>query len=375
MAPQKETRDSHSAAGVASVSIARLVSLDAFRGWTMFWIVGGGAIMTGLVALGHNPIIDTLVYQLEHSPWQGLRYYDTIWPSFMLMTGISLYLSYAKRSPTTPYGILFRQVLRRVIVLFLLGSLRESVHLKQPLLVELSSALQPIAIAYFAAFLLVRKSWRFQAASGVLILFGYALLLAFIPAPGLVAGTYESGRNLVASVDIAVLGRTHQEGWGTVLSTIPTIATTLLGLLLGRLLGSDHPPKRKLALIGLIGVSAVLGGMILNPLVPVIMKLWTSSYGLASAGWSCLLFGAFYGVIDVLGYRRWAFPLVVIGMNALAVYMGRTLVPLGKIVGIFSAGIAANLGSFGPLFEALAVLLVEWLILYWMYRKKIFLVA
>ena len=82
----------------------RLVSLDAFRGWTMFWIVGGGAIVTGLAALGHNFVIDTIVYHLEHSPWRGLRYYDVIWPSFMLMTGMSLPFSYAKRIQSRTYG-------------------------------------------------------------------------------------------------------------------------------------------------------------------------------------------------------------------------------------------------------------------------------
>ena len=274
----------------------------------MFWIVGGGAIMAGLQALGHNPVIDTIAYQLDHTPWRGLRYYDLIWPSFMLMTGMSLPFSYAKRSLTQSHGEIFRRVLRRALVLFLLGSLRESVQLNHPYLVELSSALQPIAIAYLAAFLLVRKSWRFQAAVAVCILAGYALLLAFVGAPGVPAGSYQKGANLVAAVDIAVLGRTHEEGWGTVLSTIPTIATTILGLLIGELLMSDRRPEKKALVIGLIGISGVVVGLALDPVVPIIMKLWTTSYGVASAGWACLLFLAFYWIIDIRGYRGWSFP-------------------------------------------------------------------
>jgi predicted acyltransferase len=125
----------------------------------------------------------------------------------------------------------------------------------------------------------------------------------------------------------------------------------------------------------MIGFACVITGLILDPVVPIIMKLWTTSYGLASAGWSCLLFALFYWIIDVRGLRGWVFPFVVIGMNALAVYMGRTLVPLDDIVSIFSRGIAAHLGNFGSLFEALAVILVEWLILYWMYKRKLFLTA
>lgn len=354
---------------------ARLVSLDAFRGFIMFWIVGGSALMLGLQNLGSNPVINTIVSQLRHTDWQGLRFYDLIWPSFMLMTGMSLPFSYAKRSLTQTHSQILLRVLRRAVVLFLLGSLRESVHLKSPYLVELSSALQPIAIAYFAAFLLVRRSWRFQAATGAAILLGYALMLAFVPASGVPAGSYERGRNLVLSVDLAVLGRSLSEGWGTILSTIPTIATTILGLLLGELLMSARPIRSKVGIIAAVGVSGVALGWALNPIVPVIMKLWTTSYGIASAGWACLMFLFFYWIIDVRGHRQWAFPFVVIGMNAVAIYMAQTLIPLRKIVAIFTTGIAANLGPWGALFQAIAVLVVEWLILYWMYRRRIFLTA
>ena len=372
---QVSASQSPASAEASKLVSKRLISLDAFRGWTMFWIVGGGGIVAGLQALGHNPVIDTLVYHLDHTPWQGLRYYDLIWPSFMLMTGMSLPFSYAKRSLTQTHGQIFLRVLRRAVVLFLLGSIRESVNLKHPYLVELSSALQPIGIAYFCAFLLVRRSWRFQAGVAASILAGYALLLAFVPGPGVPAGSYQLGKNLVAAVDIAVLGRAHEEGWGTVLSTIPTIATTILGLLIGELLRSDRPQKNKIRIIALVGVSCVALGLAMDPIVPVIMKLWTTSYGLASAGWSCLLFLAFYAVVDARGYRKWTFPFIVIGMNAVAVYMGRTLVPLGGMVDFFTTGPAAAIGTFGPLFQAATVLVVEWLILYWMYKRKIFLTA
>jgi predicted acyltransferase len=371
--PEKQTEAA--SAGQPAAASARLVSLDAFRGWTMFWIVGGTSLLFGLEKLGHNAVLDAIVYQLRHTDWQGLRAYDLIWPAFMLMTGMSLPFSYAKRSLTQKHREIFFRVLQRALVLFLLGALRESVHLNHAYLVELSSALQPIGIAYFCAFLLVRRSWKFQAAVGGLILVVYALLLAFVPAPGVPAGNYAKNANLVWAVDLAALGRTHKEGWGTVLSTIPTISTTILGLLLGGLLRSNRRTPSKLRIIAAVGLCAVVLGWAMNPLVPVIMKLWTTSYGLASAGWACLTFLLFYWVIDVRGYRRWAFPFVIIGMNALAIYMAGTLVPLRRIVGIFTAGMAASLGPWGALFEAAAVLLVEWLILYWMYKRKIFLTA
>lgn len=345
--------------------LLRLDSLDAFRGFIMFWIVGGSALMVAFQKLGGNPLTDTIVQQLRHTDWQGLRFYDLIWPAFMLMTGLSLPFSYAQRCLHQTHGEILRRVLRRCVVLFLLGSLRESVKLNAPFLIELSSALQPIAIAYFAAFLLVRKTWQVQAVVGVFLLAGYGLALA--------PGGYARGANLVYYTDMAVLGRALPEGWGTVISTIPTLSTTILGLLLGRLLRSPRPAGEKVRIMAVVGLSGVALGAALHPVVPVIQKLWTTSYGLASAGCSCLMFLFFYWVIDVRGLRRWAFPFVVIGMNAVAIYMAGSLVPLRRIVGIFTTPLAAGWGPFGALFQALAVLVVEWLILYWMYRRKIFL--
>jgi len=357
------------------VPTTRLVSLDAFRGFIMFWIVGGSGLMLGLQKLGGNPVVDAIVQQLHHTDWQGLRFYDLIWPAFMLMTGMSVPFSYARRSQVQAHREIFLRVLRRCLVLFLLGSLRESVRGNAPYLVELSSALRPVAIAYFCAFLMVRRSWRFQAAAGALILAGYALLLALAPAPGIPPGSYQRNANLVWYVDRVVIGRTLPEGWGTAISTIPTISTTILGLLLGRLLMSPRSSRDKIRIIGALGVAGIALGWALNPVIPVIQKLWTTSYGLASAGWACLMFLAFYWIVDVRGRRRWSFPFVVIGMNAVAIYMAGSIVPFRRIIGIFTDPLAATLGPWSALFQAIAVLIVEWLILYWMYRRKIFLTA
>ena len=359
----------------ASPGTKRLFSLDAFRGWTMFWIVGGTGLVAGLQALNPNPVINGLVYELNHTDWQGLRFYDLIWPSFMLMTGMSLPLSYAKRSLTQTHHQIFMRVLRRFTVLFLLGSLRESIHFNHPYLVELSSALQPIAVAYLAAFLIVRKPWRFQAAVGASILVGYALLLAFVPAPGVPAGSYDRNANLVLWTDIATLGRVLPEHWGTVICTLPTISTTILGMLLGELLMTSRSAAQKMKIMALIGLSGVVLGWALNPVIPIVMKIWTTSYGLASAGWACLMFLFFYWIIDVRGSRKWAFPFVVIGMNAVAIYMSESIIPWSKVVAIFTNPLTASLGSITPLFHAMTVLLVEWLLLYWMYRRKLFLTA
>jgi predicted acyltransferase len=359
---------------------ARLVSLDAFRGFIMFWIAGGGALIMGIQALGHNRIVDALLYQLNHSPWEGLRFYDCIWPSFMLMVGVSIPFAYSKRSQTQTHSQLLRHAVKRFLILFLLGSLRESANLGSPRWIELSSALQPIAVAYLAAFLMERKSWRFQAAICGSILLGYTLLLAFVPAPGIGVGLYQKDANLVYAVDLALLGHRAKEavfleGWGTILSTIPTISTTILGLLIGQLLRSTRSPVSKMKIMAAVAGGGLILGFGLSFFVPVVMKMWTSSYGILSASWAIGMFLFFYWAIDVLGYRKWAFPFVVIGMNALTAYLCDTFTKLSQIVAIFSKSPAEVLGLAGPLFSALAFLIMEWLILFWMYKRKLFLNA
>ena len=344
----------------------RLVSLDAFRGFTMFWLLGGKAFVMAIAGLGLGAVSDVLKYELTHSTWEGLRYYDLIWPSFMLMVGVSVPFSFLRERNMA-------RVWRRAIVLFLLGSLRTSMSQGKPCLIELSSALQPIAISYVVASYLWARSVKMQIATAALILAGYALLLAFVPAPGIAAGTYEVNHNLVTAVDLAVIGRTTPEGCGTALSTIPTISTTIIGLLFGELLLAGKGMRHNAKVIGLTGIGCLAAGLALSPLVPVIMKLWTTSYGLMSAGWACLLFLAFYWIVDVLGHRGWTLFLTVIGVNALAAYLGPSILQTHRITDPFTKTLAPEIGAFGPVLTAGAVLLMNWLVLLWMYRRKIFL--
>jgi len=357
-------------------STSRLMSLDVFRGFIMFWIVGGAAVVVkGLELIGDNPVTKLITEQLKHSDWQGCRFEDLIWPSFMFVVGVSLPFAFAKRVKLgQSYSTIFFHAAKRTVILFLLGSLRESVSEKQPYLIELSSALQPIAVAYFVSFLLLRKSVKVQAIVAGSILLGYWLILAFVPAPGIEAGSLIKNSNLVTALDAMILGRSHPDGWGTVLCTIPTISTTLFGVMIGELLRS-RTSKNKMAILGMAGTCGVLIG--LGPhysFLPSIMKLWTSSYGILSAGWACLMLLFFYWIVDVLGWRKWGFGFMVIGMNAIAIYMGVSLFgsDISRMLKIFIGGTVRLLGVCGPLFEAACVFGVRWLILFWMYRRKIF---
>lgn len=359
----------------------RLLSLDTFRGFTMFWIVGGGFLMAGLQALGHNAVIDLIVHELHHTPWIGLRFYDCIWPSFMLMVGVSIPLALAKRSLTESYDQQLMHAIRRFVVLFLLGSVRESISLNHPYLIELSSALQPIAIAYLVAFLVARKSWRFQAALAAIVLAAYALVLAFVPAPGIAAGTYVLNHNLVHYIDMKLLGPHYNiwpmtgEGWGTVISTIPVISTTLFGLLIGELLLTSLSKATKAKIIGAMGVVFLALGFGLSPVIPIEMKMWTTTYGLASAGVACLEFLFFFWLVDMAGYRKWTVIFIPFGMNAVFIYMAVSLISFRAGTEVFTHPIALHLGRGGVLFDALGALGVEWLILYWMMKRRILIKA
>lgn len=359
----------------------RLVSLDVMRGFTMFWIIGGATLIESLGNFGNfgnSGIISFLIRQVDHSTWEGLRFYDCIWPGFMLMVGVSIPFSYAKRSQSQSYSKMLGHAFKRFVILFLLGSMRESVSRGSLHLIELSSALQPIAIAYFISFLLVRTSWKIQALTAILILLIYGLGLEMIPVPGIGSGSYVKDANLVWYIDKMLLpGRIEDAvflaGWGTLISMIPPISTTLLGLLIGRILISGRSQIDKLKILGLTSIILIITGYLISLVVPVIMKLWTVSYGVLSAGWACFVLTIFYAVIDILGKRRWAFFFVVIGMNALAVYMAGTFVRLTTVTHILTSDIATALGSFGDTFTVIIYLLIEWFLLQWLFKRKLFL--
>lgn len=363
----------------SSPAQGRLVSLDTFRGFIMFWIVGGTGLAAGLQALWPNGLLDTLAYELNHTDWVGLRFYDLIWPSFMLMVGVSIPLAFAKRARTQTYPHILGHALSRFALLFLLGSLRESIHKGAPYWVELSSALQPIAVAYLAAFLLVRKSQRVQAAVAGLIYVAYGLILAFVSAPGVPAGSYEPGVNVVRYIDIRLLGRTFPvtDAWGTILCTLPTVSTTIIGMIIGEWLMSARSKEDKVEMLAGTGFLCLAAGYSLSLIVPMIMKIWTVSYGLAATGWACVMFLLFYWLIDIRGYRKGSLFFVVIGSNAVFIYMFSSIVPLRQWVGIFFGhGVARHAGPHAAsLPAAIVVVAVEWLMLFWMYRNKIFIKA
>jgi predicted acyltransferase len=245
---------------------------------------------------------------------------------------------------------------------------------------RVAGVLQRIAVCYgVAALVALHTGWRGQALTAAAILLGYWALLALVPAPGSAAGDYSAEGNLAGYVDRHYLpGKILKPYYGYgdnegLLSTIPAVATALLGALAGQWLRSGRSPAVRLLGLTLAGAACLLVGTAWGTVFPVIKNLWTSSFVLVAGGWSLLLLAAFHGVIDVLGFRRWAFAFAVIGANAITIYVVPRFVDFHKVADFFLGGAARHAGSFGPVLLAAGVLAAEWLFLLYLYRRGLFL--
>jgi predicted acyltransferase len=217
----------------------------------------------------------------------------------------------------------------------------------------------------------LKLGWQIGITASLLFL--YWGIMALIPIPGVGAGIYLPDTNLALYIDNAVLGHFQEGmGWTYILTNMTFICSVMLGTFAGRILLSGNLPMNKVWQLALLGTSCIIAGKIWGIWFPVIHHLWTSSLVLFAGGLSTLLLALFYLVIDVWGYKKWAFPFVVIGMNAIAVYVATHLFDFSIIGNIFVGGLSKHLGSWNEFVQALAAIAVVWLILYRMYRKKTF---
>ena len=355
---------------------SRLASLDALRGFDMFWIIGGDTLVrTFGKALGLSRD-NAFLAQFEHVPWQGLHCFDVIWPLFMFMVGVSIPFSLAKRkgAGATSKSI-YAHTLLRAAILFVLGMIAQG-HL---LMYDLSklhpcySVLHGIAAGYLIATVI---AMNFKPRGQVLFLGAFLLIywaaLMWIPVPGFGRGVLTPDGNAAMYIDRMVLGH-FQFGENTwFLSYLGFAASVLIGVLAGELLRSDWSRRAKVLRLFAAGAALIALGLIWSLWFPIIKLVWTSSFVLVGGGLSALLMGLFYLVVDVLGFRRWAFPFIVIGMNAIAVYMATGLLDFGRMGNVFVGNLAPYLGVWIDFARACAALAIVWLILYWMYRTKSF---
>ena len=356
----------------------RLMSLDALRGFDMFWIIGGTAIVKTMAKGAHNEWMNTYILpQLDHVPWEGFHFMDLIIPLFLFIVGTAMPFSFGKRlSHDDRKWRLYLHVVWRFVILFILGMVVQGHLLKYDLskLHIYCNTLQAIAAGYLiAAFVVLYMGvlWQIVATGSLLLLFWGLLIL--IPVPGHGAGVLEPKVNLAIYIDKLVLGG-YQDGtvYTWILSSMTFATTVLLGCFAGQLLRSDKRGMNKFFYLVLVGVGTLGLGYAWSKWFPIIKHIWTSSFVLYSGGMCCLLLALFYLIIDILGFRLWAYGFVVIGMNAIAVYMATHVFDFRIIGNIFLKGASSQLGDWHEFARAVAGFVVVWLILWWMYRKKSF---
>lgn len=361
----------------------RLDSLDALRGFNMFFITGGAAILMAFGTLVTGDGGCWLATQMRHVPWAGLHVFDVIFPLFLFITGLTFPLSTAKRlARGDGKGAIARNIVRRALVLIVMGALYERIQDFNWPNFRVWSVIGRIGIVWGAAALITLFcSLRTGVTVTILILMGWWLLLRLVPAPGSEAGADSIGMQaacLASWVDVHYLTTAHRFEGG--LATIAMLPTAFFGIWSGRFLMSDREglsPTGKVVRMLLAGVAAIgLGFLWSVPSwgFPIVKNIWTGSYALVTGGLSLVLTAAFHWIVDIRGWKAWAYWLRVIGVNAIAIYFAARFVPFQSIGMFFLGGLAkvSDAPGWAAFVGAFCRCLAGWLFLHFLYRHKIF---
>ncbi len=406
------TMEGATSGGGASGGGGRLLSLDVLRGFDMFWIVGGGALVSALSRARPGSVIGKVREQLTHVEWDGFRFYDLIFPLFVFIAGVSAVFSLSKAKASGGVGQAMARVLSRGLLLFALGVFYSGGIKDGWEGVRWLGVLQRIALAYTGAGLLyLMLPARVLAGAWVGILLAYWGVVQGLPVKDIrldrkpmqelmertgqtnamalydsvsetVRGRAEPGYNFVNHFDFRFLpGRLYDGYWDPegILSTIPAVATCLLGVFAGLWLRrEDVSPGARSRWLVVAGLLLVCAGLGWGTVFPVVKKLWTSSFVLLAGGWSLVLLGVFHQVIDVWGQRWWCGPFRWIGMNALAIYIASNLLGTRDgwqgIAARFVGGpVSVWLGDYGRPVVALTGLALMVLFARLLYRRGVFL--
>jgi len=371
-------------AKVAGKKQERLLSLDALRGFDMLWISGGSYLIIALAALTGWPVMNWAAEQMDHVPWEGFRFFDMIFPLFLFIAGVSMPFSIVKRKQRgESMKKIYMHLLKRLVILILLGLLYNGILQMDYEKPRYASVLARIGLAwFFAAIIVLNTSTRGQVIWFLGILLSYWAVMKLIPVPGFGAGVLTPEGNLAAFIDQKLLPGsmccyTYGDNEG-LLSTVPAICTALMGALTGHLLISANGKLnglKKAMIILAAGIISLLLGKLWNLSFPIIKNLWTSSFVLYAGGWSLILLSVFYVVIDVWGFRNWAFPFVVIGLNSITIYiLNSGIIDFALMGRYFFGGIAGQFSELAkPVILSAGAVLCMWTFLYVLYRYKIFL--
>jgi predicted acyltransferase len=412
-------------ATVASVPVPtqRLMSLDALRGFDMFWIIGAEELVSALDKMAHPKgegtgfsIIGFVDGQLKHCDWAGFHFEDLIFPLFVFMVGVSLVFSLTKTIRQEGRTVAVKRIFRRGILLFALGLFYSGGFTNNWPDMRLMGVLNRIALCYFfAGLIFCFCNVRAMIAISVGLLVGYWALVTFVPIRNIQLektaldqlakergvpddpkalfdattdrGTrhYEHGFNLPNHFDFQYLpGRKYDtyfdpEGY---LSTFPAIVSCLLGVFAGLLLAnSSFKDQQKVIWLIAAGVILLNLGLIWGLQFPVIKKIWTSSFVLVAGGCSALLLGIFYLIIDVWKFQKWCQPFVWMGMNSITIYMTVNILGKGGFSRLSARLVGGDIRDFfnarwtgsGELLIAVVGLLMAFWLMHFLYRRKVFL--
>lgn len=358
----------------------RLISIDALRGLTMFFIIGGERIFKSFSEVWPNTFTKTVARNMEHAEWEGFYFYDQIFPLFLFLVGIliPMIILRSKENGKNNREIFFH-FSKRTVILILLGLANYGLFRFDWPNMRWSSVLGRIGVCYFfASVLVLYTNSRFQACTILVILIGYWAAVKFIPVPGYGPGVLTPEGCLTSWLDQKIipgklgLGIYDRQG---ILSTFTALASTLIGVQAGHWLRTQRTKNRKA--IGLLVASMVflLLGWIWGRFFFISRNVWTSSFVLYTSGWSLLLMSLFYWIIEVQGHKKWTFFLVVIGMNAITIWVGQRFIDFKFTSDALFLGLSKYFGVLQPIFLALSFLMVKWLFLWILYKKKIFLKA
>jgi heparan-alpha-glucosaminide N-acetyltransferase len=383
----------------------RLRSVDTFRGFVMLAMVSGGIATFGCLSRtgdGEMSIpLEILLQQLDHVQWRGCFFWDLIQPSFMFLVGVSMPLSYSRRRARGDSWLqLFGHAVLRSLVLVALAVFLAS-HGGSRTDYSFTNVLGQIGLGYCFVFLVLGRPPWFQLAAALLILLADWLLFALYPLPGpkfpygLFGATepqlmmrgffahWNKNTNVAAEFDRWFLNlfprlssdpfRFNPGGYAT-LNFIPSIATMIFGVLAGELLKSRPGQISKPRILLLAGALLwVLGQVLDGTVCPIVKRIWTPSWVIASSAWTCWMLAAFYWVIDERGFKFGSLPLAAVGANSIAIYlMSQLMRPFVEASLKTHVDKLIFVGPYGPLVKGLSVLAVLWFICLWLFNRKIF---
>lgn len=362
----------------------RLESLDTLRGFDMMFIMGVAGLVMKLCALAPCAFTDAIAAQMVHVPWNGLAHHDTIFPLFLFIAGVSFPFSLAKqRQSGASMAQVYGRILRRVVVLVLLGLVYNGLLKLDFATLRCASVLARIGIAWgVAAVLYINFCVRTRAVIAGAILLGYWAVSALCVAPDAPAGAdcFSQDGCIAGYIDRLYLpGRLIYKNFDPegLLSTLPAVVTAMLGMFTGevvRLPQSRMSGERKaLYMFGAAIVLAVVA-TVWNEVLPVNKKLWSSSFVCAVGAYSLGMFALFYYIIDVRGWRRWTLWFRVIGVNSITIYLAQRIIDFRKIADFFTGGVASLCSEqVAAVVASASYVAVCWLFLYFLYKKSVFL--